>query len=510
MQELIHPSDDQLRSFWTGGLSPEALERLITHVDSCPACESRLAAIEPAFSQYRRSRELVRTRTPKSGGGETELWKKMEEIEALRVSSRMTWRPARQHVWISGIIAAAIALAVFALPRTGGPELRAESLLKQAANSARQTTSGRRLRIRTRNASFYRPAVLRSALAEKSEEAAIRARFIEARYNWDDPLSPKSYLDWRHNLKRKTSKLSTSRDAAGQPEQNIETHTDDGALQDASLTFDAQLAPVSGWFRFADQERVEITTEPDSGAESQPVPSPSSAQLVTPLQPGETPEHTAERELEVFLAIDALHTDAGEPIEVSVEPDGSILVTAYRLVPELETELRANLERIQGVTLSSAAAESPPAQSFGEPLDRVTHISQDVSYEAHFLAELENRFNPDAGAALSSLSKAKLWELRAKHASRMNSDLARLQRKLEEQRPGFRPGHADSLDAPQVQTLANCAATVDRLITQLLAAAENDADQGGAWRQLGVDFGRLQSLAGSYSRVLEQHRKELQ
>jgi hypothetical protein len=514
MQELIHPGDDQLKSFWAGALSPEALEQLIAHVDECQACESRLEAMEPAFSQYRRAAQQEHARTPRTAQAETDLWNKMEEIEARRAPRRMTWRPARRHVWISGIMAAAIALAVIALPRAGGPESRAESLLKQAASSARRTSSGRRLRIRTRNASFYRPAVLRSAPAEESEEAAIRARFIEARYDWNDPLSPKSYLDWRHNLRHKTSKLSTGRDAAGQPEQSIETRTDDGALQDASLTFDAQLAPVSGWFRFADQERVEITTEPDSGAESLPVPSPSTARIEPPPHSSETVEHsaenTAERELEVRLAIDALHTEAGEPIEVSVAPDGSIVVIAYRLDPELETELRSSLERIQGVTLRPAAAQSPPiAQSLGEPLDRVTHTSQDVSFEAHFLAELENRFNPDVEATLSAPSKVKLWELRAKHVSRMNSDLARLERKLEEQRPGFRPAPADPLGAPQVQGLANCAATVDRLITQLLAAGEPDADQGAAWRQLGIEFGRLKNLAGGYSRVVEQHRKEL-
>lgn len=518
MQELIHPGDDQLKSFWAGGLSPEALEQLIAHVDECQACESRLEAIEPAFSQYRRAVQQVHARTPRTAQAETDLWNKMEEIEARRAPRRKTWRPARPHVWISGLIVAAIALAVIALPRAGGPESRAESLLKQAANSGRQNTPGRRLRIRTRNASFYRPAVLRSAPAEERAEAAIRARFIEARYDWNDPLSPKSYLDWRHNLKHKTSKLSTSRDAAGQPEQSIETRTDDGALQDASLTFDAQLAPVSGWFRFADQERVEITTEPDSGAESLPVPSPSTARIEPPPHSSETAENTlehmaentAERELEVRLAIDALHTEAGEPIEVSVAPDGSIVVIAYRLAPELETELRSSLERIQGVTLRPAAAQSPPiAQSFGEPLDRVTHTSQDVSFEAHLLAELQNRFNPVAEATLSSPSKVKLWELRAKHVSRLNSDLGRLERKLEEQRPGFRPASADPLGASQVQALANCAATVDRLITQLLAAGEPDADQGAAWRELGIEFGRLKNLAGGYSRALEQHRKAL-
>jgi hypothetical protein len=214
--------------------------------------------------------------------------------------------------------------------------------------------------------------------------------------------------------------------------------------------------------------------------------------------------------LEVRLAIDALHTEAGEPIEVGVAPDGSILVTAYRLAPESETNLRASLERIPGVTLRSAVVESPPTvQNFAEALDRVTHISQDVSFEAHFLADLENRFNPDAEATLSSSGKNRLWELRMKHSSRMKNDLARLERKLEEQRPGFRPAPADPLEASPVQTLADCAASVDRLITQLFAAAESDGNQSADWRQLGVEFGRLQNLAGSYSHVLQQQRKEL-
>jgi len=509
-QELIHPSDDQLRSFWAGGLSPQDLEQLMAHVDGCPRCESRLEAIEPAFSQYRRCLDQVQTRTPRANGWEADLWKKMEEIEARRAARRTAWRPATRRAWLSGIAAVVVALAAFALINTGRPESRAESLLKQAANSARQTSPNRRLRIRTRSASFYRPAVLRSPTAAKSEEIAIRARFLEARYDWDDPLSPKSYLDWRHNLRQKTSKLSTTRDAAGAPEQSIETRTEDGALQDASLTLDAQLAPVSGWFQFADQERVEITSEPDSGAESLPVAPVTSMRTEPVPHQTETTAPLAERELEVRLAIDALHTEAGEPIEVNVAPEGRILVTAYHLAPELETKLRASLEPIQGVTLRSAAVESPATvPSFVEPLDRVTHISQDVSFEAHFLEDLENRFPPDAEETLSPSSKFKLWELRMKHASRMNSDLVRLQRKLEEQRPGFRAAIADSLAAGQVQSLANCAASVDRLITQIFAAAEPDADQSAAWRQLGVEFGSLQSLAGSYSRVVEQHRKEL-
>jgi hypothetical protein len=226
-------------------------------------------------------------------------------------------------------------------------------------------------------------------------------------------------------------------------------------------------------------------------------------------------EPLAERELTVRLAIDVVHPGAGEPIEVSVDPDGSLLVTTYRLAPELETELRARLERIQGVTLHSATggqAPQPIAPPDASALDRAIPLSQDVSFEAHFLAELATRFTPPMESELSAQSRTSLRELRVKHVAELKRGLAALRLQLERQHPDFHPGPspAESPDGLQIQSMADSATNVERSIAVLYAGSEPESEQAASWRQLAAALGSLQGLATSYSRYLEQHRKELQ
>jgi hypothetical protein len=510
-RDLTHPADDRLASFWAGTLSPDSLEQLAAHVDRCTTCEARLEAVEPAFSQFRRSLEQVHARIPRSPRPESDLWKKMLQIEARRAPRRrVAWRPA----WVSGIAAALAGVALLLLPHMGESELRADTLLQQAQNAPAPVRSSRHLRIRTRSASFERPPVLTAEAPERRDEAAVRARFAGAHYNWDDPLSARSFAEWRHSLQHKTSKVTALRGAAGQPEQSVDTRTDNGALREAALTLDAKLLPVSAWFRFADQEWVEIATEPGSSADSLPSLTASPAPPVPPAIAHESrpAEPLAGRELSVRLAIDALQAGPGEPIEVSADPTGAILVTTYGLAPELETKLRASLDRIEDVTLRPAGGPDKPqtgAPRDREPMDRALSASQDVSFEAHLLAELAGRFEPSTEAQLTAPDKARLWDLRMKHAVELTRDLTRLRRELERQRPDFRPVPSAAPHGAQIESIAASATVVDRLVTVLYEGAAPEAEQATAWRQLAAELGSLQPLAGSYGGYVEQHRKEL-
>jgi len=494
-QQLAHPSDAQLASFVDPAIGVEALEALVTHLDNCPLCEGRLEKIEPAFSQYRLCLEAVHSRISRPSGCERELWAKMERLESGRAPQRrVAWRLA----WTGGIAAALIAFAVLVLPGERGSELRAETLLARVAVATKQTTANRRLLIRTRTVSFMR---LSERHPDAAEEKAVRAHFVAAHYDWLDPLGPQSYSDWRHSLKHKTSKVFATRNAlSGQPEQCIETTTGDGALVDVSLTVDAHLLPVKGSFRFADQEWIEITTVPD--------PDPIA---VSPVLPGKVPAGAptpslAERELAVRLAIDALQIGAGEPIEVTVEPTRSILVTTYHLTDAQRNELQMHLDRIGGVTLRAADGIAGETEAVSPRLvdrsDRILHSSQDLAYEAHLLAELANRFDA-AADALSASSRKKLWALRMKHAIEMNRDLATLRRELEWEPP------SDPSGQPQVQRMANCASTVDRLISELYSGSDVDSDPAAMRRQLQSEFALLHNLAGAYFRYLERTRQDL-
>lgn len=515
MQELNHPGDEQLASFLDPDLGPEELGQLAEHLDICSVCEARLERMEPAFSQYRRCLGEIharvarpnldpRTRDPWA----KELWTKMERLEASRSARRTV---TMRFAWLSGAAAAAIVLA-FLLPWGRQSEIRADTLLARAATSAVHNARPSHLRIRTRTASFVRPAALRGSASSGREEAAIEGRFVAAHYNWQEPLSVQSYSDWRQGLKQKTSSVLPDRDErTGQPEQRIETTTIGGELQEASLSLDASLAPVRGLFRFPDEEWVEITIAPD--------PAPSRPSTVYAGSPAATPQPetvssaagsatssdpVAMRELSVRLAIDALNPGASNPIEVNVEPAGGIVVTTYGLGPELEKQLRAGLEPIQGVSLRSA--ESGKQQDVPRPVDqadRILRASQDASYEAHFLAMMASRFQSDAEASLTPASRIQLRDLRRKHSDRMVRDLAELKGDLEKERSGFRPTPLD-LAGAQAQRMAQSATAVDRLITILFGGKIGDSSQAETWRELETQFGTLQSLAGAYSGELDR------
>jgi hypothetical protein len=361
---------------------------------------------------------------------------------------------------------------------------------------------------------FVRPAAVRGGAASGREEAAIQERFVAAHYDWQEPLSVQSYTNWRRSLKQKTSKVLPDRDErTGQPEQRVETTTIGGELLDASLSLDASLAPVSGLFRFADQEWVEITIAPDPIPSRSsvvlagtPVASPQPEAVSSPASGKGLSESVATRELSVRLAIDALNLGASNPIEVNVEPVGGITVTTYGLAPELEKQLHAGLEPIQGVTLRSAESgkQQGTAPRPVDQADRILRASQDASYEAHFLAVIANRFPSDAEASLSAAGKTQLLDLRKKHSDHLVRDLAELRSELEKERSGFRPASVDLSIGGQVQRMAQSATAVDRLITMLFAGKIAEGAQAESWRELETQFGMLQSLAGAYSGDLDR------
>ena len=82
-----------------------------------------------------------------------------------------------------------------------------------------------------------------------------RACFNRRNYNADDPLSAKSYQQWRDGLAAKTDEVAVV------PESyRIRTMAPEGAIAVASLTLrGTDLRPVEGRFEFRNREWVELT-----------------------------------------------------------------------------------------------------------------------------------------------------------------------------------------------------------------------------------------------------------
>ncbi len=499
-----HPADDDLAAFWNPALGTDALERLAVHLDSCSSCRARLERMEPALSELSRCLDAVHAQVP---------WQRKADFEIPAEFEIPTDRPApvttrRQFsswrlVWASSIAALVVAgVGWLSLNGSSSSEQRAETLLAQASARPARNRAHHRLRIRTQTALFVR------TVPDQKEVSFVRARFDEANYDWRDPLSVQSYSTWRHTLKHKTSTVSTP---VGEPQQKIETATDEGTLSMASLTLDAQLAPVSGLFQFSDQQWVEITAMPDADpTPADLVPAPVPAPSATGTGENVPREPLAERELDVRLAINVLHTGASEPIEVSTS-SGDILVTAYHLTADQERALALSLKPISGVTLHVLNVNEQPQP--GSPLRDGTEIllqtSQDFTFEAHSLAELADRFQTSVEATLSESAQRKLWDLRASHVRELNGTLAKLEQKLQQASPDFHPPSGDSSFAhgSLAQNLANSSSALDRQIITLYAAGEPKAGRTATWSQIANEFATLKSLAKEYSRSIEEGRK---
>lgn len=499
MPEIEHPTEELLLALFEEQLPAAEVEHLLAHLDSCQICEQRVSLIEPAFARYQRCRELIAPRLPKPPQPWGDIVAEMQKVERARRTvpmpgrKRGTVRPA----WMGALAAAVLVGAILFWPH-GSSELRADTLLLKARSASPRRSPNSRLRVRTPRFTFLRPAVLSDATSEVPEMDAIRAQFAAAHYDWSDPLSAGAYANWRAKIAHRTVEVSEDR---GQ--STIRTVADGGGIAEASLTLDASdLSPVSARFVFSPQDWVEIAKAPDASVEVRPLASAPADAPVT--QPASSVEPSvAERELMTRLAIDRLGAGAGEPIDVDVEPDGRIVVTPYRLGELRESQLRANLQGVERVTVRSPEAserqEEAPASLAGA--DPAIDASNAIASRAHLLSQLAERFPPVTEAELSPAARKDLREMRVRHARALEGDIDTLARVLAQNRP-LRLSASELPDGdPVPKALLESAVAVNRMVTSLYA---EKAGEGSAWPRLGEELARLRYLAHHYSQEVQR------
>jgi hypothetical protein len=469
----LHPSDEALVAVIREGMRADEAEQILIHLDSCPACEQRLEAIEPLLRRYRKMRAETFPKLPSWRG----LEHAMDRIDARKSPSRVR-RPA----W-AGVIAAGAAICGFLLwPTSRQAELRAATLLREAQRTE-VVGLKRRLKVKTPAGSFVRPAVLHGNLAADT----VAARFTSARYDWTDPLGPDSYVKWQDTLKSKKVKV-TEKDG----EARIQTDTRESDLVEASFTIaENNMRVIAGRFEFSDRLLVEIAAIPDSIEEpSEPAVS------ATPSAPGSSARfiHTLpERELLVWTAIDRMNLGAGAPISVDAGPGDRILITAYQLDETQERELRAHLSNIEGVTLERSSNE--PTVS-AKAADSAIEISESIVSRAHLLDRLANRFPASTVEAFTLPDRRTLWELRTRGVTLLNKDIEALGNKLAKVLTLSEPAISDAPSS--TQALVESATIVDRLVTALFTAVNPVAERN----RLPDEFSKLKQRSLEYSRSL--------
>ncbi len=505
MAGLEHPSDEQLQSCFDRDLGADQTERILDHLDACRACSLRLEKLEPALLHYRQFRALVEPRLPRPARPWADLTHELERRTggtapvALKRPLTVRWRPFFAAAFAAGLLIGALLM----WPRQKSSDL--ETILARA--SAVRPAAGSRLRVETAQGVFIRPAILFGTGVRAGGSDSLRARFVAARYDWDNPLSAAAYQRWRSQLANRRDYVEAA------PERTtVRTTTSDGPLEEASLTLRApDLAPESGKFQFQDQERVEISVLPESTSGA--VSAPSAPQPAAPALPQSPEPPLIERELHVRLAIDRLSAEAGLPVTVEVLADGRIVVTPYGLPPELGRQLEASLTGISNVTLrdpargGAAVAQSAPPAPFSaddQTVDRAIGLSESISANAHILAELAERFPAAAETQLKTEDRAALWDMRARHAVRLNADVDALLRRLMEDGIGLPANGAVS--QPGAEALLAAAGQVDTLVTALYTNSRATNQIPALNRDLGEQMRALQQLSRDYARSIEEAR----
>src|SRR5262249_977692 len=130
-----------------------------------------------------------------------------------------------------------------------------------------------------------RGPIVKTTARQSAEEKEFARLFAAARYDWTEPLSPKTYAAWREALLRKVDEVSTADPASS----SIKTTTDDSELISAPVTLrKSDWEPLAGRFEFRNREWVEMTELPDQPG----TPASTIAGTIggAPRQPGAPPD----------------------------------------------------------------------------------------------------------------------------------------------------------------------------------------------------------------------------
>jgi hypothetical protein len=515
-----HLSDEQLALLQDGELAQPAA----AHVERCAECAERLRDLREAEAAYAECLGSIA-----GAGPAPRPWTSLSEWKRAR-ESRSAWRR-----WAVPALAAAaclLAALAFLLRRPAGTAIPdAGELLASAAQV--ETPAGRTIsmRVRRRERVLVRPAVLVTGApsGDDPELARLERLFDEARYSWREPLSARSFQQWRGRLAEKRDEVSVIRYAAAEPAYRVRTETSTGRLRSAALTLRARdLRPTRGDFAFAGEPALEIgeiEAPPSATARPQEPPAPRAEPVV------ETPASPADA-LHVLAALNRIGADAGEPVAVTVEA-GRVLVRASGLAEERRQEVTETLRSLPRVRLELDAAtpdrtpamgRSGPARpstavmpgrlrqelearlggaaALQEITDRALDASGEAVARAHAVGALARLFPPPTESALAADDGQVLRALRRGHVEELQRSAGRIRAGLKPALPAAKPVPETREQPWQAQAagLIEAAQRVDESLNRLLAGSYSQASGEALLRDLSERLDRLDRAIAAQQR----------
>ena len=501
MTEIWHPDESQLVPLVDGELHPAEAARLEQHVSGCPECQAKLTSYRSVYEAYR---SAVRASSPAPPEPWADLRGRFREMDAGRVLSRRRPSFRVNKRWMA--VAASVLIGVVALRLATETTLSAAELLMNASAAEVRATPPKKIRVKTRKAIYVRPAT-------RGTESELASMFRRANYNWEEPLSARSFAAWREALAQKDDsvRVLTQTEWGRERFYRITTSTPEGELAEASITIRAaDMRAVQENLKFRNDEWVEITEVPDTADEPSPTavpPARVARQTTRPMTPSD--------ELKVVAALHAIGADLGDPVEVTRETE-RIVVKALAADAERQSQIRTAVGGLAGVELQfeqpEAVRSTTPSRraiETGAPknsalLDRLTSqlgsrstvenftnhvmdLSESALARAAALRALAVRFPAPVEAELTDSDRTTLQTIRATHSKLLLASVRQLNEVI---RPVVKGETADAVVFEDWQTgtasVLKAAQNVDRTITNALAGAGPVEDPDGALRQLGA------------------------
>jgi hypothetical protein len=559
---LSHPDEEQLLRYLDGELPAGAAGEIRSHLEACWQCRVDLEELQNTVGECVRYRKNVLQRyLPPPPASWTDIHRRFAEIDASLDQAGFRDRLTRALRWPINIatrwapVAAALVAAIVLVYRfRQTPSVEAAELLRKAIAAAdSQPRKPRKIQIRTINRRVTRVAVAaRTLAANDAETEALAAMFRAARYDWDDPLSAKSYQAWRDQLTDRREEVIEERDG-----YRIRTNTRSGELTEASLKIRTpDLHPVEERLRFRNQDCIEISElEEDASPAPETIVAGGGNRIErsheTPaaLSPGESTSAesananraTIGDELRVLAALHQVGADLGDPIEVS-RARGQILVAGVGIAPQRQQEIRDALSSQKRAVVrfsESAPAKlqsdvEPPAggavsaevqqlqnrmaeqiggrSSFTQLASQVLDLSEPMMSRAYALRLLAERIPVAEESELSAQDRRTLRSIQREHTVSLRREAAQIDRVL---RPALEPVSSPLPAAPgaplnsvawqpATEELFQSARRVDKLLAMMFGAAPAESAGEQLPSQLLSSLAQLRATVDAYDRLSAQ------
>jgi hypothetical protein len=369
MSSFQHPEDGMLLRYIDGELPGWKSRQVRRHLEACWQCRGSVEELQGAVAECIRYRKQIQAYTPAPPRPWADLSRDFARIDAS-FDSEPFWKRFAGFPMLrqAAYGAAALALLWAVIYQFGtAPPVEASVLLKRAVAAETVRPAVRRaVRIHTANFEITR-TVGTLAAAQAPLPAAVESLFAQAHYNAEDPLSARSYRDWRDGLSGErdeaVSTVADPRPAAGSC-YRIHTVAAAGDVADATLLLSTgDLRPVEGRLEFRDREWIEFSeiVEPPAGGgmfTAGRVEDP--VRPVVPSRPAAVvPGATASisDQLEVLSELHQIGADLGDPVEVTLS-GGRVVVAGVGVAPRVQRLIHAELDSKPNVSVQFAEPQA--------------------------------------------------------------------------------------------------------------------------------------------------------